>query len=344
MSVQFSPSQSRQFSQLQIRSIRSIAGSITEHLTSDLTTDCFSEKGWKEGRSPHKKQVSKKQAGIGSAPGTFGELLQGALSGETNNFLVTFPINRATTVAFIPYSNRCDIATIPAGKSKSVQLIRRLLNSQGIKTGGLLIFSEQLPAGKGLASSSADMVASARAVADCYSFSLDNAFLSMLLRDIEPTDGVMYSECVAFLHRRCELIKRLGPLPSLVVVGIDEGNAIDTVEFNQTVDSHSEIEMDEYARLLRMISVAVRKKDTSVIGKVSTRSAEINQKYNPKQYLNLAIAVSEAIDALGVVVAHSGTYVGVLLDPSQAAFNRQFDQAKIALSQSSRPVEVFRSV
>jgi hypothetical protein len=38
--------------------------------------------------------------GVGFAHGTFGELLQGALRGENNHFLVTLPITRFTKVVF----------------------------------------------------------------------------------------------------------------------------------------------------------------------------------------------------------------------------------------------------
>lgn len=283
------------------------------------------------------------RAGIGRAPGTFGELLQGALVGDSNNFLVTFPISRESIVTFQPDATSSEIKIFPPDKRKSVQLTRRLLDYQNIEAGGTLVFLEQLPEGKGLASSSADMVASARAVSDYYNFDLDDASLATLLGGIEPTDGVMYNECVAFYHRRCELIERLGKLPPLIVVSIDEGNTVDTLEYNANAGVHSDGELSEYAYLLDRMSTAISSGDKRVIGMVSTRSAEMNQRYNPKRYLRLAMKTAEYFDALGVVVAHSGTYVGVLLDPMRPDFLRQFSQVQVSLSRSDRPIEIFRS-
>ncbi|MFK8182801.1 MAG: hypothetical protein AB8B99_05455 [Phormidesmis sp.] len=286
---------------------------------------------------------SSTRAGIGRAPGTFGELLQGALVGESNNFLVTFPISRESIATFQPDTTSREVKTYPPGKRKSGQLARRLLDSQGIQVGGTLVFLDQLPEGKGLASSSADMVASARAVSDYYDFDIDDTALATLLGSIEPTDGVMYNECVSFFHRRCELISRLGTLPPLIVVSLDEGSTVDTLEYNAKAGSHSDEELAEYSHLLKRMSTAIGAGDKRAIGRVATRSAEMNQKYNPKRYFPLVTKTAEYFDALGVVVAHSGTYIGVLLDPMRQDFLRQFSQVQIALSRSARPIEIFRS-
>ena len=347
MPVQSSPDQSTIYRSTEQNAKHRSTEQNTTHNTTHNTKHGLETRNFSVSSSMHPGFIRAKglhsQAGFGRAPGTFGELLQGALAGDSNNFLVTFPIARQVTTVFESAQSSREIQTVPSGKHKSVRLIRRLLDDQGIEAGGTLTFLEQLPEGKGLASSSADMVASARAVADYYRFEVGEAYLSALLGEIEPTDGVMYDECVSFFHRRCKLIERLGALPPLRVVGVDEGSTVDTVEFNARAKSHSDMEIDEYSRLLRIISVAIHQRDKRAIGKVSTRSAEINQKYNPKRYLKLAIAVSETLDALGVVVAHSGTYVGVLLDPEREDADRQLYQVQIAMSQSSLPVEVFHS-
>ena len=282
--------------------------------------------------------------GIGRAPGTFGELLQGSLAGDSNNFLVTFPISREAIATFQPNATSRDITTFPPQKLKASKLTRKLLDHYEIDAGGTLVFLEQLPEGKGLASSSADMVASARAVANYYRLDVDDALLATLLGSIEPTDGVMYDQCVSFFHRRCQLIERLGTLPPLVVVGIDEGSVVDTLEYNANASAHSDAETAEYAHLLEEISRAIRENDRHTLGKVSTRSAQMNQRFNPKQFLETAVDISEECDALGVVAAHSGTYLGILLDPMRSDFISQFSQVQTALSRySNRPIEIFRS-
>jgi L-threonine kinase len=167
-----------------------------------------------------------------------------------------------------------------------------------------------------MASSSADMVAAARAIGDAYGFIPEPAEIEDLIRAIEPTDGVMYDECVAFSHRDVRLHTRLGPLPPLTVVGLDEGGAVDTITFNRLHKSYTAQERDEYAALLHAARAAIRADDTETLGRLASRSAVMNQRLRPKRMLGAALEISRRTGALGVAVAHSGTKLGVLLADS----------------------------
>ena len=124
--------------------------------------------------------------GAGTAFGTFGELLQGALP-DGADFLVTMPIDKGATV--VPAGAGRAASVFPSHKSKSYELARAMLGDAG----GTPVLDGDLPVGKGLCYSpptswprrerSARRWASrrARGRAD-------------LLRSIESTDGVMYSE------------------------------------------------------------------------------------------------------------------------------------------------------
>lgn len=283
------------------------------------------------------------RTGIGRAHGTFGELLQGELPGGSGNFLVTFPVSLQSVVTFQPQLESSLIESYPSGKMKSIKLARKLLDEMNIASGGTLVFLEYIPEGKGLASSSADMVATARAIADYYKFTLNNTLLAKLLGTIEPTDGVMYDECVSFFHRRCQLIERLGILPSLVVLAIDEGSTIDTLHFNATARAYTPAEIAEFKTLLETISEAIQCTDKYAIGRVATRSASVSQNYNPKHNFQPVMETAIRTDALGVVVAHSGTYIGVLLDPMQPNFANQFNQVQTSLLRFAKNIEIFRS-
>ncbi len=51
----------------------------------------------------------------------------------------------------------------------------------------------------------------------------DVGVLEELLRDIEPSDGVMHEGAVVYAHREARLIERLGAMPApLALVAIDE--------------------------------------------------------------------------------------------------------------------------
>ena len=252
--------------------------------------------------------------GVGVAFGTFGELLQGVLPGQDLDFLVTNPIARYSKATFYKDPEQAAIQVVPARKVKSQLAAQLTLSGHGAPGGGTLVIDSAIPEGKGFASSSADLVAVIRAVGDACGFAITPTFIEDLLRQIEPSDGVMYSGVVIFHHRAVRLHSYLGVLPPLTIVGIDEGGQVNTIDFNGIPKPFSVREKDEYGDLLTLMARAVRVGNGALIGHIATRSAQLNQRLNPKRTLDSAIDISQRIGALGVMAAHSGTTVGILLD------------------------------
>ncbi|MDK9496102.1 kinase [Streptomyces katrae] len=283
-------------------------------------------------------------AGVGRAPGTFGELLQGALPGNGHDFLVTFPIQNWSTALFRTTPGRRDVEVRPAHKHKSRRLAQAALHHLGVTDGGILTLHGALPEGKGLASSSADLVATARAVADAHGRHLDPATIETLLRGIEPTDGVMYEGIVAFYHREVRLREVLGHLPPLTVIAHDEGGAVDTIGFNRTRKPHGPAEREEYARLLDTLAAAVQDHDLPTVGRVATRSAELNRLHRPRRDFAPMLRACRDIDGLGLVVAHSGTALGVLLDHCDPEHDLKTAHVRAACAGLPGTVDVHRSL
>lgn len=251
-------------------------------------------------------------SGISSAFGTFGELLQG-VDEDGVDFLVTLPISCWSTATFVTRPSSPGITVSPAYKHKAVALARAMLTSAGFTGGGRLVLRSAIPEGKGLASSSADLVATARAVGNAFGVVLPGASIEALLRRIEPTDGVMYNAITAFNHRQVRLRATLGELPPLTIVGLDEGGVVDTMRFNTMPKPFDARDRRAYSRLLAELTRAVADQDLPAIGRVTTRSAERNQQLHAKRTLGALISAGADIGALGVVTAHSGTVIGLLL-------------------------------
>jgi L-threonine kinase len=257
--------------------------------------------------------------GVSAAFGTFGELLQGALPEDDGDFLVTLPIARWARATFRGVPGTMDVEVWPRHKTKALRLVRMIMESVPNPAGGVLTIDSQLPEGKGLASSSADLVAAARAVGNALGVDMPHRRIEGYLRRIEPTDGVLYGGIVAFYHRRVALRRFLGSLPSMTVVGLDEGGAVDTVEFNRIPKPFSAADRREYARLLARMTAAVGSADLAAVGEVATRSARMNQVLHPKRTLEALVDICGDVGGLGVVAAHSGTSLGVLLDSADPA-------------------------
>lgn len=258
-------------------------------------------------------------SGVGQACGTFGELLQGALADPPVDFLVTLPINAGTTAFFSPDVEAAGVDVSPPGRAKARGLAELMLARYGFG-GGRLELRSDLPLGKGLASSSADLVATARAVGRALGRCPSPDEIEDLLRTIEPTDGVMHRGTVAFCHREVRLLEDLGPLPALTIVGVDEGGDVDTIAYNRGPRLFTIQERHEYGRLLDALRRAIPQRDTRTIGAVASRSADLHQKRHPKRMLAEMFDVCRAAGGRGVVAAHSGTVLGVLLDEADPAY------------------------
>ncbi|MFJ2768824.1 kinase [Streptomyces sp. NPDC087300] len=301
-------------------------------------------------RPPGREPV---RTGVGTAFGTFGELLQGQLPEGDRDFLVTLPVARWTMATFRTGSASGGIEVRPAHKTKALRLARMIAEEAppgvGRARGGVLTVSSVIPEGKGLASSSADLVATARAVGRALGVPMPPARIERLLSRIEPTDGVLYSAIVAFHHRTVRLRAVLGALPAMAVVGIDEGGSVDTVDFNRVPKPFTPADRRAYADLLGRLTEAVRTHDLAEAGRVATRSALMNQRLRFKRSLDPMRAICCEVGGLGVAVGHSGTTLGILLDATDPSYTRRVTAAAQACGEltGGAPgggVEVYRTL
>jgi uncharacterized protein involved in propanediol utilization len=282
--------------------------------------------------------------GVSSAFGTFGELLQGVLPEADGDFLVTLPVARWTMVRFQETPGCGELAVWPPHKTKALRLIEMIMRDVSTPVGGLLTIGSTLPEGKGLASSSADLVATARAVGNALGEPMPPTRIESYLARIEPTDGVLYPSIVAFHHRSVRLRARLGWLPSMAVVSIDEGGAVDTVDFNRIPKPFTAADKREYAVLLERLGAAVAARDLRAVGRIATRSAQMNQILRYKRNLDAMVALCERVGGLGVVVGHSGTTLGVLLDTSEPECADRLTAAAQACESLAGNVTVFHTL
>lgn len=249
--------------------------------------------------------------GKGSCNGTFGELVQGII-GE-RPFLITLPIPGLRSEAiFIPDPTVSEIKVVDS-MAKAMKAGKLLFQQFGLKGGGLLDIRSNIPIGKGMASSSADIVAALKAIADSFSLPLTNEMISTIAAKIEPTDGVMYDEVVAYDYLHGELIESFGALPPFILVGIDLGGVVDTIEFNQHEKAYNWHDQNHFLEAYKWVKEGFKKKNLAFICKAATLSARVNQKILSKPSFKEFEKLAHSCHG-GIVVAHSGTLVGILLD------------------------------
>ena len=249
--------------------------------------------------------------GNGSCNGTFGELVQGII--EDRPFLITLPIPSLQSEArFVPEPAVTGVRVVDS-KIKAKKAGESLLQLFGIKGGGYLDIHSNITAGKGLASSSADIVAALRAIADSYSLPLTNEIISMIAAKVEPTDGVMYEEVVAYDYINGELIESFGSLPPFILVGIDFGGTVNTIQFNQVPKAYTDADQQQFNEAYQLVKKGFKDQNITDIGQAATMSAMVNQKILANPFFPQLEKLAHRYQG-GIVVAHSGTVAGILLE------------------------------
>ncbi|SFT83027.1 L-threonine kinase [Selenomonas sp. GACV-9] len=255
-------------------------------------------------------------------PGSCGELLQGELQGEP--FLVTCPIGCYTTVRV------SDAFTGIHGLGrKSLMALEKTLTSLGKEElpWGIQLTSD-LPRGKGMASSSADIAATVAAVALAFGY---EPYLDEIMRlavEIEPTDGVFCPGVVRINHMDGRMLAGYRGLPAFRISVYDTGGEVDTLLYHANMEDS--VAEEKSLAALTQFELGVKTHDADLIAAAATASALAHQQLLPKEGLEDFLAASRRFGALGINVAHSGTVIGVLWPADWT--DRQLQQAEAELS------------
>jgi uncharacterized protein involved in propanediol utilization len=251
-----------------------------------------------------------------------GELFQGQISdgkGNLRRCLMTLPCeNFYSDVTFFPdFSGELRVEPVYKEKTRrTVELVIDCLEHCGI--GGLIQVSSNIEECKGYGSSTADCVAAALAATDALRVKLrEGEIARLVVRAEQASDNVMFSNAVLFAHREGVVINDYAqPVPEIEMLGIDtepEG-MIDTLKYVPVQYSWKEI---QYFEMLAVaLQRAIRTQDRQLLGRVATASAEINEQFLPKYGYKDVRTLAERIGALGIAVAHSGTVMSIMLDPT----------------------------
>jgi len=254
-----------------------------------------------------------------------GEILQGIFEdndGQYHNGLITMPCPLyRSTARFIPSQVPKITCNIPS-KWKAIRAAELVLEKFADRAapyqGGELILESDIPVSWGLGSSTCDVVTSIDAVSKSLGFNLERAQVAKLAVTAEiASDSTMFAhEVVLFAQRKGVILTKYHtPLPHLSVLGFNscpELCGIDTLAIKKI--SYSQKEKKLFSHLLETFESAMKSRSPSLLAKVSTESAIINQQYVPKPLFNTILDLVGAVDALGIQIAHSGTVIGVLFE------------------------------
>jgi len=219
--------------------------------------------------------------------GTCGELAQGLFRGEP--ILITCPIEKFSTAIVSD-----EFAGVDGLGSKSKKILGNVLKIFGVQDFKFGVrLTSQLPRGKGMASSSADMAAVAQAAALSLGKKFSPEELGKLCAQIEPTDGIFFGGVVAMNPLTGRLVKKIRAREKFQIAVFDYGGEVDTIKFNRRSD------------------FVFPKLDDEINFELIKNSALANQKILFKRGLEELMNFAKNLGAVAVNIAHSGTVAGI---------------------------------
>lgn len=264
------------------------------------------------------------EVGIGYASSHHGELLQGVFADDSGGWrraLVTLPQpDRGSRATFYPSQQHWGVLASPEltkVRRAAVLTLREFCTHPAPAKGGQVEISSDVPHGVGMGSSTSDVTATIRAVADYHGMSLSREEVARLAVKAEcASDSIMIDDrVVLFAHRDGEVLETFGPcLPPMIVAGCDlePDTEIDTLGL--TPADYDDREVGAFQVLRAGMRRAIATQDVALLGRVATASARINQRFLPKAKLDLLLAECLRLGGCGVQVAHSGTLAGLIFD------------------------------
>lgn len=248
--------------------------------------------------------------GRGSAPGTCGEFIQGLLPDGTR-LHVTCPINMSSTVvAKLRPADELSVIGLRDYQSKLALAIGYTVEKLGLGSQEVTIWPwSDIDVGKGMGSSTADVLAGIRAVAAAAGERLDESEEGALAAKVESSDGSMYPGIAAVNHKTCELVKAWDWFPEFAIVMLVPRESVDTPSIPFT--GQEEL-AGEYEVLLANMDRAIAERSLSRFAEQSTRSAELNQRFLVNPYSGALSRRLDEFGALGLNVGHTGTVCGLL--------------------------------
>ncbi|EHD22396.1 MULTISPECIES: GHMP kinase [Brenneria] len=244
-------------------------------------------------------------------PASCGELLQGWILGGEK--LISCPVDWFSEVAVT------DGAPGLTERPRMRRMLQAVLAHFGQPADGgrglHIDFSSTIPVAKGMASSTADLAATALATARHIGQTLDEAALAALCVRLEPTDSTLFRQLTLFDHQTAATAISCDWQPRMDILLLESPLTLNTLDFHRRDRRQALLDnADALERAWRRFRRAVERREPHGLGEACVISAGASQRTLPKPAFGDLLDLVETSGIYGLNVAHSGSVVGLLLD------------------------------
>lgn len=244
-------------------------------------------------------------------PASCGEIIQGWIQGSEK--LVSCPVDWYSEVEITTGS------PLPEERPLARAMVNRVLEhwqlpahlSQDIR----IDCRSTIPIAKGMASSTADIAATAVATSRHFGFSLDETALARLCVTLEPTDSTVFRHLTLFDHNTANTHIACNGLPAMDILLLESPLTLRTEDYHR-LPREQMLKTNAAAldRAWHQVQLACEEHSPSRLAEAATLSAIASQNLLPKPAFSALMALVETCSLYGLNVAHSGSIVGLFLD------------------------------
>ena len=248
-------------------------------------------------------------------PGSCGELAQGII--DDVNFLISCPIDMYSMITIKLNSNHKFIVDDNLEKSR-IALQNTLDYYNRGDLGGVIEKESPLLIGQGMGSSTADMIGVIAGVMKVLNYDINLEVIKNIVLSIEPSDCTFLPGINIFDHKNGNLQEYIGEPPEIDLLIFSEPGEINTKKFNQQKELYKLKKSKESTvkKAVEYIKKGIRTGNRNLIGKGTTLSSIAHQNVLFKPSLNNIINLIDDLSGVyGVNIAHSGTLIGLLVNP-----------------------------
>jgi len=251
--------------------------------------------------------------------GKVGEWLQGT---DENGDPIVFPFTTTSspfrTLTRIEPARTLSIVAEPhsiSSKRKTELAVKEMAVTCGFASDCdyRITILDSPPAGKGLGSSSVDVASALLAIKHHRNLDVSEATLFQIMCRVERSDFLFRPELIIATNPVVGSSSPVGNAPRCVLVAWDTAPAerVDTEAVR-----HLDLARRRFSRDYKELCSLMQSNDPAVLFHASTRSADLNDQLLPKTGFSRANRLADDFHALGIVAAHTGTYLGIVFPSS----------------------------
>lgn len=256
---------------------------------------------------------------IYQCPSACGELIEGQINGV--NFLSSYMINCFNQWMIEPQ------ASTPAQEMKNLKLYKGIdyLAQAGLiphtwRSEISLRGQAQIPIGKGMGSSTADLSAGLLAVSDYYKLPLEPAEIIEYSTQVEATDHSAYADLTVMNHVTGEVFYQTSVNFKMSVLVLEPATIVDTRRSMHEISLYqSEERTNIYQRLADELVRAFETKDIAWLAEIAWTSALLNEAVLPKPLLQSFKKLLKINGVLGLNIAHTGSVIALWFDETKVS-------------------------